>query len=149
MAIHTLTYCWLSKDTCCSHIVQMKLWSQYPVVLLYPIIYVSQISKKIEGNVTVSYRGWLMKLNSLFFLGDSARYYLLSHLTSGIGNKKTQKYWFLLVPLILNDRSLWVPLSQRSYNELHWLILSFEIVVLSPVSILLLCWYRESIYGPL
>lgn len=42
MAIRTLTYCWLSKDTCCSHIVQMKLWSQYPVVLLYPIIYVSQ-----------------------------------------------------------------------------------------------------------
>lgn len=40
MAIHMLTYCWLSKDTCCSHIVQMKLWSQYPVVLLYSIIYV-------------------------------------------------------------------------------------------------------------
>lgn len=121
-------------------------------------------TKKIEAKVTVCYRRlgvtlgngsilfshqvWLMKLNSFYFLGHSAKQ-PASHLASGIGNKKAQKYWFLLVPLILNDRSLRVPLSERSYSQLHWFILSFEIVVLSPVSIYFLCWYRESICGPL
>lgn len=43
-----------------------------------------------------------------------------------------------MVALILNDSSLWVPLCESRSNELHWLILSFEMAAVGPASIFLL-----------